>query len=154
KPGRDGCRPPARIGKRAMTDLVIDVRDLKKSFGTRKVVDGLTLQLGSGEICGFLGANGSGKHTTIRMLCGLLVPDSGRGTCLGRDIIREASLIRRDVGYMTQQFSFYEDLTVFENLDLVASVYQIPDWREAVSGIMERMGLAPRRGQLTGQLSG
>ncbi|HWX13302.1 MAG TPA: ATP-binding cassette domain-containing protein, partial [Methylocella sp.] len=106
-----------------MTDFVIDVHNLQKSFATRKVVDGLTLEVASGEICGFLGANGSGKTTTIRMLCGLLVPDGGSGKCLGHDIIREASLIRREAGYMTQKFSLYEDLTVFENLDLVASVY-------------------------------
>jgi ABC-2 type transport system ATP-binding protein len=137
-----------------MMDLAIDVHDLKKSFGTRKVVDGLTLQVAGGEICGFLGANGSGKTTTIRMMCGLLVPDGGSGTCLGRDIIRQAPLIRREAGYMTQKFSFYEDLTVFENLDLVASVYQISDKHEAVLGIMDRMGLSLRRDQLTGQLSG
>ena len=136
------------------TDYAIDVHDLKKSFGTRKVVDGLTLQVGPGEICGFLGANGSGKTTTIRMLCGLLVPDGGSGTCLGRDIVRKASLIRREAGYMTQKFSFYEDLTVLENLDLVASVYEIANRREAVIGSMDRMGLAVRRDQLAGQLSG
>jgi ABC-2 type transport system ATP-binding protein len=137
-----------------MTGFVIDVHDLQKSFGSRRVVDGLTLQVAGGEICGFLGANGSGKTTTIRMLCGLLVPDGGSGTCLGRDIIRQAPLIRHEAGYMTQKFSFYDDLTVFENLNLVASVYQIPGRREAVLGIMERMGLALRREQLTGQLSG
>jgi ABC-2 type transport system ATP-binding protein len=137
-----------------MTDFVIDVRDLRKSFGARKVVDGLTLQVGRGEICGFLGANGSGKTTTIRMLCGLLVPDGGSGTCLGHDIIRDASLIRREAGYMTQKFSFYEDLTVFENLDLVASVYDVPNRRESVGGIMDRMRLADRRDQLAGHLSG
>jgi ABC-type multidrug transport system ATPase subunit len=137
-----------------MTDFIIDVHDLKKSFGTRRVVDGLTLQVRSGEISGFLGANGSGKTTTIRMLCGLLVPDGGSGTCLGHDIIRAASRIRREVGYMTQRFSFYEDLTVFENLDLVASVYEMPNRRQAVVGIMERMGFADRRDQLAGQLSG
>ncbi len=137
-----------------MTDFTIDVRDLRKSFGARKVVDGLTLQVGRGEICGFLGANGSGKTTTIRMLCGLLVPDGGSGTCLGHDIIREASLIRREAGYMTQKFSFYEDLTVFENLDLVASVYDVPNRRESVAGIMDRMRLTDRRAQLAGQLSG
>jgi ABC-2 type transport system ATP-binding protein len=137
-----------------MTGFVIDVHDLKKSFGTRKVVDGLTLQVGQGEICGFLGANGSGKTTTIRMLCGLLVPDAGTGTCLGRDIIREAALIRREAGYMTQKFSFYEDLTVLENLDLVASVYEIANRREAIVAIMARMGLAARRDQLAGHLSG
>jgi ABC-type multidrug transport system ATPase subunit len=110
--------------------------------------------LGKGEICGFLGANGSGKTTTIRMLCGLLVPDGGSGTCLGHYIIREASLIRREAGYMTQKFSFYEDLTVFENLNLVASVYDVPNRRESVIGIMDRMRLADRREQLAGQLSG
>lgn len=137
-----------------MTEFVIDVHGLRKSFGTRKIVDGLSLQLSPGEICGFLGANGSGKTTTIRMLCGLLVPDGGGGTCLGHDIIREASLIRREAGYMTQKFSFYEDLTVGENLDLVASVYEIANRREEVAGIMDRMGLSDRRDQLAGQLSG
>jgi HlyD family secretion protein len=139
---------------RAMTDVTIDVRDLRKGFGSRKVVDGLTLQVGRGEICGFRGANGSGKTTTIRMLCGLLVPDGGSGTCLGHDIIREASRIRREAGYTTQKFSFYEDLTVFENLDLVARVYDVPNRRESVAGIMDRMRLADRREQLAGQLSG
>jgi ABC-2 type transport system ATP-binding protein len=137
-----------------MTDFVIDVHDLQKSFGTRKVVSGLTLQVRSGEICGFLGANGSGKTTTIRMLCGLLVPDGGSGTCLGHDIFRESALIRREAGYMTQKFSLYEDLTVAENLDLVASVYEIAKPRRAVLEIMERMGLSARRAQLAGELSG
>jgi ABC-2 type transport system ATP-binding protein len=134
--------------------LVIDVRGLRKNFGTRSVVDGLTLQVTKGEICGFLGANGSGKTTTIRMLCGLLVPDAGSGTCLGLDIIRDAPLIRRQIGYMTQKFSFYEDLTVFENLDLVAAVYEMKNGRKAVRDIMERMGLSDRANQLAGQLSG
>ena len=135
-------------------DYVIDVHDLCKSFGALKVVEGLSLQVAKGEICGFLGANGSGKTTTIRMLCGLLVADGGYGTCLGLDIIRQAQLIRRNVGYMTQKFSYYDDLTVFENLDLVASVYEMPHAREAVWRIMDRMGLADRRDQLAGQLSG
>jgi ABC-type multidrug transport system ATPase subunit len=137
-----------------MTDLVIDVHDLRKSFAGRAVVDGLSLQVAKGEICGFLGANGSGKTTTIRMLCGLLRPDAGSGTCLGLDIISQAPLIRRQVGYMTQKFSFYEDLTVFENLDLVASVYEMPSPRAAVDAIIERMGLTDRRDQLAGELSG
>jgi ABC-type multidrug transport system ATPase subunit len=137
-----------------MTDYVIDVRDLRKSFGARKVVEGLTLRVAKGEICGFLGANGSGKTTTIRMLCGLLVPDAGSGECIGLDIIRQAPLIRRSVGYMTQKFSFYEDLTVFENLDFVASVYEMADSAKAVADIMARMGLADRRDQLAGELSG
>src|ERR1700749_596700 len=111
---------------------VIDVCDLRKSFGDRKVVEGLTLQVAKGEICGFLGANGSGKTTTIRMLCGLLVQDAGEGECIGLDIIRQAPLIRRHVGYMTQKFSFYEDLTVFETPDFVASVYEMKNRRAAV----------------------
>jgi len=137
-----------------MNDYVIDVSELRKSFGARKVVDGLTLQVAEGEICGFLGANGSGKTTTIRMLCGLLAPDSGTGTCIGFDIVREAPMIRRHVGYMTQKFSFYEDLTVFETLDFVASVYEMKNGRREVDAIMQRMGLADRRNQLAGQLSG
>jgi ABC-2 type transport system ATP-binding protein len=137
-----------------MSAHVIDVKDLRKSFGARKVVEGLSLQVDQGEICGFLGANGSGKTTTIRMLCGLLVPDGGEGQCLGLDIIRQAPQIRRHVGYMTQKFSFYEDLTVFENLDFVASVYEMNNRRAAVENIMARMGLADRRDQLAGHLSG
>jgi ABC-type multidrug transport system ATPase subunit len=137
-----------------MSDFVIDVHDLRKSFGVHRVVDGLSLQVTKGQICGFLGANGSGKTTTIRMLCGLLVADAGSGTCLGYDIMRQTQLIRREVGYMTQRFSFYEDLTVFENLDLVARVYEMPRPRAAVEAVMERMGLAGRRNQLAGQLSG
>ena len=137
-----------------MSDLAIDVADLRKSFGARKVVDGLTLRVAQGEVCGFLGGNGSGKTTTIRLLCGLLVPDGGSGTCLGLDLIRDAALIRLRVGYMTQRFSYYEDLTVRENLEFVASVYAMPDGRVAVGRIMERMALTERRDQLAGQLSG
>ena len=137
-----------------MSEFVIDVHNLKKSFGKRSVVDGLTLQVRKGEICGFLGGNGSGKTTTIRILCGLLIPDGGSGTCLDLDILREPLQIRRQVGYMTQRFSYYEDLTVFENLDLVANVYELANPREAVEKIMDRMGLADRRDQLTGELSG
>ena len=132
----------------------IDVRDLHKRYGERRVVDGLTLSVAEGEICGFLGANGSGKTTTIRMLCGLVKPDGGGGTCLGLDIIRDAPRIRLQIGYMTQRFSFYEDLTVAENLDFVAAVYEIADRREAVKAIVVRMGLADRADQLAGQLSG
>jgi ABC-2 type transport system ATP-binding protein len=137
-----------------MNGYVIDVSGLSKSFGDLKVVEGLSLQVAEGEICGFLGANGSGKTTTIRMLCGLLKPDAGAGQCLGYDLIKQPHEIRRQVGYMTQRFSFYEDLTVFENLDFVARVYEMPNRREAVSAILERMGLEDRRGQLAGQLSG
>ncbi|GGE98807.1 multidrug ABC transporter ATP-binding protein [Aliidongia dinghuensis] len=137
-----------------MSGFVIDVHGLSKSFGERKVIDGLDLAVASGEICGFLGANGSGKTTTIRLLCGLLTPDGGHGTCLGLDVVKDAPLIRRKVGYMTQRFSLYEDLTVAENLEFVASVYEMPDRRRAVERIITRMGLEDRAGQLAGQLSG
>ena len=138
-----------------MTDeLVIDVHDLHKSYGPRKVVDGLTLAVQAGEICGFLGANGSGKTTTIRMLCGLVKPDGGGGTCLGLDILRDAPRIRLQVGYMTQRFSFYDDLTVAENLDFVAAVYDLANRRQAVQAIIDRMGLADHANQLAGELSG
>ena len=133
---------------------VIDVRGLRKSFGTHRVVDGLSLRVGRGEICGFLGANGSGKTTTIRMLCGLLRPDGGEGTCLGLDVLSDAPRIRRQVGYMTQRFSFYEDLTVVENLDFVARLYELDRREERVVNIMDRMELANRRDQLVGELSG
>src|SRR5882757_4930004 len=135
-------------------ELVIDVHDLHKNYGARKVVDGLTLAVTAGEICGFLGANGSGKTTTIRMLCGLVRPDGGGGTCLGMDIVRDAALIRQRIGYMTQRFSFYEDLTVAENLNFVAAVYDLPNRRETVRATIDQMGLADRGDQLAGQLSG
>ena len=135
-------------------EYVIDVRDLRKSYKQRVVIDGLTLRVAKGEICGFLGANGSGKTTTIRMLCGLLEPDGGSGTCLGLDIRRESHAIRRGVGYMTQRFSLYEDLTVVENLDFVGSVYQMSNRRQAVKSVIERMGLVVRADQLAGHLSG
>jgi len=137
-----------------MNDLVIDVRDLRKSFGDLKVVEGLSLQVARGEICGFLGANGSGKTTTIRMLCGLLEADGGSGTCIGYDIRRQAHDIRRNVGYMTQRFSLYDDLTAYENLDFVAAVFEMSDRRAAVEAMIERIGLGDRRNQLAGQLSG
>src|ERR1700730_4923861 len=125
-----------------MTALSIDVHDLRKSFGTRRVIDMLTLQVPEGEICGFLGGNSSGKTTTIRMLCGLLRPDSGTGTCLGLDLLREAPRIRLQIGYMTQRFSFYGDLTVAENLDFVAAVYELDNCRQAMKEIIDRMGLS------------
>ncbi|HTV27863.1 MAG TPA: ABC transporter ATP-binding protein [Xanthobacteraceae bacterium] len=137
-----------------MTDYVIDVHGLNKSFGARRVVHDLSLQVAEREVCGFLGANGSGKTTTIRMLCGLLKPDSGTGTCLGLDIVRDATELRRQVGYMTQRFSYYEDLTVTENLDLVAGVYELPNPRAAVRDIIARMELGFYADQLAGNLSG
>ena len=136
------------------TAPAIAVEALTKSFGGRVVVDRLTLDVPAGRIMGFLGPNGSGKTTTIRMLCGLLTPDSGRGTCLGLDILSEAHAIKRQVGYMTQRFSFYEDLSIAENLEFVARVYGLPDRKKRVAEALERLGLADRRRQLAGQLSG
>jgi ABC-2 type transport system ATP-binding protein len=135
-------------------DLVIDVAGLGKSFGDKQVVQDFSIQVRRGQIYGFLGPNGSGKTTTIRMLCGLLTPDAGSGTCLGHDIIRETAAIKRQVGYMTQKFSLYEDLSIAENLDFVARLYDVPRRREAVAAALDRLGLAARKGQLAGQLSG
>jgi ABC-2 type transport system ATP-binding protein len=137
-----------------MTALAIDVHDLRKSFGARRVIDGLTLQVPEGEICGFLGGNGSGKTTTIRMLCGLMRPDGGSGTCLGLDLLRDAARIRLQIGYMTQRFSFYGDLTVAENLEFVARLYANRDRRRTVAEILERVGLSDRADQLAQELSG
>jgi ABC-2 type transport system ATP-binding protein len=137
-----------------MGELAIDVSELSKSFGKRKVVDKFTIQVPRGQVWGFLGPNGSGKTTTIRMLCGLLLPDSGTGTCLGYDIRREAALIKRNVGYMTQRFSFYEDLSIRENLEFVARVYEMDDRVRAVDQAIERLGLVERQAQLAGTLSG
>ncbi|HVO14515.1 MAG TPA: ABC transporter ATP-binding protein [Alphaproteobacteria bacterium] len=135
-------------------DLVIDVMGLGKSFDGKQVVQDFSIQVRRGQIYGFLGPNGSGKTTTIRMLCGLLTPDSGQGTCLGHDIIRETAAIKRQVGYMTQKFSLYEDLSIAENLDFVARLYDVPRRREAVAAALDRLGLAARRKQLAGALSG
>ena len=135
-------------------ELVIDVERLNKSFGRKHVVKDFSLQVRRGEIYGFLGPNGSGKTTSIRMLCGLLRPDSGRGTCLGYDVVRETAAIKREVGYMTQRFSLWEDLTIRENLEFVARMYGMKDRAEAVSGILEEIGLKERQNQLAGTLSG
>jgi len=137
-----------------MSDLAIDVRGLNKHFGAKHAVRDLTLSVRRGEIYGFLGPNGSGKTTSIRMLCGLLTPDSGSGTCLGYDVIRETAAIKREVGYMTQRFSLWEDLTIRENLDFVARMYGMRDRRRAVAAAIEELGLADRREQLAGELSG
>jgi ABC-2 type transport system ATP-binding protein len=132
----------------------IDVQGLAKSFGGRTVVRDFSLTVPRGEVWGFLGPNGSGKTTTIRMLCGLLRPDAGSGTCLGFDVIRESEAIKLRTGYMTQRFSFYEDLTVAENLDFVARLYALPRRRQAVARTLAALGLERRQGQLAGQLSG
>jgi len=132
----------------------IDVDRLNKRFGDRHVVRDVSLRVQRGEIFRFLGPNGSGKTTCIRMLCGLLTPDSGSGTCLGFDIVKESARIKRQVGYMTQKFSYWEDLTIRENLDFVARLYQMPDRGEAVDRALEDLGLADRAHQLAGTLSG
>jgi ABC-2 type transport system ATP-binding protein len=134
--------------------LAVDVEGLTKSFGSKKVVDDVALKLERGRICGFLGPNGSGKTTTLRMLCGLLTPDAGRGTCLGYDILREADRIKLKTGYMTQRFSLYEDLTIAENLQFTAQVYGLDRRRERVDAALGNLGLAGRRDQLAGTLSG
>ncbi len=140
--------------QRMDTKFAIDVRGMTKQFSGRTVVNSIDLQVRSGEIYGFLGPNGSGKTTFIRMLCGLLVADAGSGTCLGFDVIKQSEEIKRQVGYMTQKFSFWEDLSIRENLDFVARMYGIKDRRATVDASIERLGLAGRERQLAGQLSG
>jgi ABC-2 type transport system ATP-binding protein len=138
----------------AASDIAIDAVGLTKKFGDRTVVRNLSMQVKRGTIFGFLGPNGSGKTTTIRMLCGLLTPDEGHGTCLGYDIRTETDKIKRHVGYMTQRFSLYEDLSVRENLEFVARIYGIPDPAAASRAMIERLGLQGRGEQIAGQLSG
>src|SRR5919106_3117360 len=135
-------------------NLAIIATGLSKKLGGRQVIDDLSIDVRSGEIFGFLGPNGSGKTTTIRMLCGLLTPDAGSGRCLGYDIIRESAEIKRNVGYMPQRFGLYEDLSIRENLDFVARLYHVPRARRAVGEAVERLGLSARARQLAGQLSG
>ena len=135
-------------------DIAIDVKGLTKSFGGRTVVQNLSLQVKRGSIYGFLGPNGSGKTTTIRMLCGLLTPDSGTGTCLGYDIRRDADKIKLRVGYMTQRFSLYQDLSVRENLEFVARLYGLANPKRAARDMIDRLGLSGREEQLAGELSG
>lgn len=134
--------------------IAIDVKGLTKSFNGREVVHDLSMQVKRGSIYGFLGPNGSGKTTTIRILCGLLTPDSGEGTCLGYDIRRDADKIKRKVGYMTQRFSLYQDLSVRENLEFVARLYGVPDARGAAAEMIARIGLKGREEQLAANLSG
>jgi ABC-2 type transport system ATP-binding protein len=134
--------------------LAIDVRGLTKRYGERTVVDHVDIAVAEGRICGFLGPNGSGKTTTLRMLCGLLTPDDGSGTCLGFDLRTQAAEIKRRTGYMTQKFSLYEDLTIAENLEFAARIHGLDRRPERVNAALERLGLAARRGQLAGTLSG
>ena len=137
-----------------MSDLAIDVQGLNKSFGEKHVVKDFSLQVKRGEIYGFLGPNGSGKTTSIRMICGLLKPDSGSGQCLGHDVVGETAAIKREVGYMTQRFSLWEDLTIRENLEFVARMYGMRDRKQAVRAALKDLGLATRQDQLAGTLSG
>jgi len=132
----------------------IDVHGLTKRYGGRAVVDKFSIRVERGTIFGFLGPNGSGKTTTIRMLCGLLTPDEGEGTCLGYDLRRDAAAIKRQVGYMTQRFSLYEDLSIEENLDFVARMYGVADRKQTIDATLDRLGLTARRAQLAGTLSG
>jgi ABC-2 type transport system ATP-binding protein len=137
-----------------MTNLAIDVRGLTKRFGQKTAVDHIDIAVPQGEVWGFLGPNGSGKTTTIRMLCGLLHADDGTGTCLGYDVRTQSEQIKRETGYMTQRFSFWEDLSIRENLEFVARIYELPDSRARVDATLERLGLTQRQRQLAGALSG
>ncbi|MBS0359044.1 MAG: ABC transporter ATP-binding protein [Proteobacteria bacterium] len=134
--------------------FAIDVRHLNKSFNGKPAVIDVALQVKPGEIFGFLGPNGSGKTTTIRMLCGLLIPDSGEGQCLGYDILKQSNEIKLQAGYMTQKFSLYEDLTVYENLDFTARIYNIDDREKSVDETISEFGLSEYAYQLAGTLSG
>lgn len=137
-----------------MSALVIDVKNLSKKFGDKLVVNHINLQVPKGKIYGFLGPNGSGKTTTIRMLCGLLTPSSGSGQCLGFDLMKDTLAIRERVGYMTQKFSFYEDMTIYENLEFTANIYQMQDTKNLVANTIAKLGLQSRQNQLAGALSG
>ncbi len=137
-----------------MNDWAINVKNLTKKFGNKTVVNNIDLQVPKGKIYGFLGPNGSGKTTTIRMLCGLLTPDGGEGTCLGFDILKQSKIIRKKVGYMTQKFSFWEDLTIRENLEFTAQIYGLDNIKERTNQTLEKLGLTNRAEQLAGTLSG
>jgi ABC-2 type transport system ATP-binding protein len=132
----------------------IDVHGLNKSFGDKHVVRDVAIRVGEGRITGFLGPNGAGKTTTLRLLCGLLTPDSGEGQVLGLDFRTQSDAIKRQTGYMTQRFSLYEDMTIQENLDFVARVYGLDDRKGRVTAALRQLGLGDRRGQLAGALSG
>ena len=137
-----------------MSKLIIDVQHLSKSFESKKVVHDISIKVPEGKIYGFLGPNGSGKTTTLRMLCGLLTPDSGNGTCLGFDVLTQSDLIRQKTGYMTQKFSYWEDLTIRENLEFVGKIFKIDRLKSRVDQSIERLGLKDRQKQLAGSLSG
>jgi ABC-2 type transport system ATP-binding protein len=142
------------VTERGANEKVIDVRGLNKSFGSLHAVKDFGITVNRGRICGFLGPNGAGKTTTLRMLCGLLTPDSGEGTVLGYDVMKQSRLIKRRVGYMTQKFSLYEDLSIEQNLTFTARVHELGRRRDRVEAALERLGLVARRAQLAGNLSG
>lgn len=132
----------------------IAVRGLTKRFGARTVVDGVDLTVMPGRICGFLGPNGSGKTTTLRMICGLLIPDAGGGEVLGLDLASQRRAIKHQIGYMTQKFGLFSDLSIAENLEFIARVYRLDQRRERVAATLDQLGLASRADQLAGKLSG
>ncbi|HEY4113407.1 MAG TPA: ABC transporter ATP-binding protein [Rhizomicrobium sp.] len=135
-------------------ELAIDMKGLTKRFGPKVAVDHIDIAVPEGQVWGFLGPNGSGKTTTIRMLCGLLRPDDGQGTCIGYDVLREPDKIKRQTGYMTQRFSFWEDLSIRENLEFVARMYELDNRRQRIEQMLDRLGLKHRQNQLAGELSG
>lgn len=135
-------------------DWIINAQHLQKRFGSKLAVKDISLQVRKGEVFGFLGPNGSGKTTTIRMLCGLLTPDGGTGQCLGYDIISQAEIIKTQTGYMTQHFSLYGDLSIQENLNFIARIYQVKERKKRVQESLERLGLMDRAQQLAQNLSG
>jgi ABC-2 type transport system ATP-binding protein len=143
-----------RVGVAAAGGLAVDVRGLTKRFGKKTAVNAVDIAIPEGQVWGFLGPNGSGKTTTIRMLCGLLEADAGEGTCLGYDFRSQSEEIKRQTGYMTQKFSFWEDLSIRENLEFVARVYGLPKKKQLIDETLEKLGLTSRQRQLAGELSG
>jgi ABC-2 type transport system ATP-binding protein len=140
-PATPAAWSPPGVPATAERAWAIDVRGLTKRYGGRAVVNDIALKVETGRIVGFLGPNGSGKTTTIRMICGLLTPDAGSGTCLGLDIMREAAAIKRQVGYMTQKFGLYDDLSIRENLDFVARLFELPGRKRAVAEALDAVRL-------------
>jgi ABC-2 type transport system ATP-binding protein len=153
-PAKNGNGPKNGQKNGQKTEMAIDVKGLTKRFGSKVAVDHIDIAVPKGQVWGFLGPNGSGKTTTIRMLCGLLTADDGNGTCLGLDIRTQAEEIKRQVGYMTQRFSFWEDLSIRENLEFVARLYELKDSRARVDQSLEKLGLMERQHQLAAHLSG
>ncbi len=137
-----------------MSNLAIDIKNLTKEFAGKKVVNNVSLQVERGSIFGFLGANGSGKTTTIRMICGLLTPSAGSGTCLNYDILKESAEIKKKIGYMSQKFSLYDRLSVYENLLFIANIFQIKDKKTAIAKIITDLHLEPYRNSKADSLSG